>query len=69
MSSDHATLKPEDDRARVEFTPDEHRQLCEAVAASVSATLGGMPVSATFHPGDALFVVEVVGRIAPGDKN
>ena len=71
MSNDHSTPKAEDggDGAPVSFTPSEHRQLCSAVSAAVSEVLGGMPVAVAFHPEDAAFLVEVVGRIAPGEKN
>ena len=68
--SDHSTPKADGDGAApVRFTEDEHKQLCSAVAASVSATLGGLPVSVGFNVEDAAFLVEVVGRVAPGDKN
>ena len=66
---DHASMKPEDDGdgSPVSFTEDEHEQLCAAVAESVSATLGGMAVAATFHPEDRMFLVQVVQGIAPGE--
>ena len=69
--SDHSTPKAEDDGdgKPVEFTPDEARQLVEAVAASVSATLGGMEVTASFHAEDRMFLVQVVSGIAPEQLN
>ena len=60
--SDHSTPKADGDGdgSPVRFTEDEHAQLCSAVAASVSATLGGMAIAATFHPEDRMFLVQVV---------
>ena len=71
MSNDHNAPMPEDDDADapVSFTPSEHRQLVAAVRDAVSEALGGMAVSATFHPEDRAFVVRVVQGIAPGEKN
>ena len=67
---DHAPTPEDDgDGKPVEFTPDEHRQLCEAVAASVSATLGGLPIRVDFRPECAAFLVEVTGQVPEEAKN
>lgn len=71
MTNDH-TPKSEDDgdsAAPVTFTEDEHEQLCSAVAASVSATLGGLPIRVDFRPECAAFLVEVTGQVPPEAKN
>ena len=68
---DHSTPKAEDDGdgTPVAFTPEEHEQLCGAVADAVSEVLGGMAIAATFHPEDRMFLVQVVQGIAPRDLN
>lgn len=47
------------------FTPDEVRDLCEAVAASTSAALGGMLCEATFFPDHAAFLVRLAKDARP----
>ena len=71
MSDHDHTPRPEDDGDGnpVSFTASEHKQLCEAVAASVSATLGGLPIRVDFRPECAAFLVEVTGQVPPEAKN
>ena len=50
----------------VEFTAEEHRQLCQAVADAVCEVLG-MPVDVDFDPEAVAFLVEVVGPVPPSE--
>ena len=65
----HTVPKTEADAStsRVEFTAEEHRQLCEAVAAAVSEVLGAMPVAVDFYPEAVAFLVQVVGQAPPSE--
>ena len=66
---DHTVPKTEGagSGSRVEFTAEEHTLLCYAVADAVSEVLGAMPVAVDFYPEAAAFLVEVVGRVPPGE--
>ena len=66
MSDHHRIPTPDSDGDQLpSFTDDEVRQLCEAVATSTSAALGGMLCEATFFPDHAAFLVRLAKDAHP----